>query len=166
MGYALFTARKMNLTTKKNAYNMQLQRINRQQEELTKEAARFSKQQAAKDHKQNVESNAIEAQNKMLGLAGDAAKTFGGGTGMVIGLGIDAFTQGVTQMNDFKNNVIDTKQEIETTAFEEELSYKQTQLDIEKTKIETLLQAADAELQAIDKQQEQAIKNSTPKYTA
>ena len=154
MGYALFTARKMSLQSKVNQYNLQLMQIANKETELTQKTARLQKR-----------NNRIDAaQNKGSAVAKIGGTIVGGVFGGILGAGIgSSLGEG---FGDLANSAIDKGQQAYTEYQETELARQQQELDTEKQRINTLLNAAQNELQQVEKAEESAIKSSTPQYVA
>ena len=88
----------------------------------------------------------------------------GGVFGGILGAGIgSSLGEG---FGDLANSAIDKGQQAYTEYQETELARQQQELDTEKQRINTLLNAAQNELQQVEKAEESAIKSSTPKYVA
>ena len=138
MGYALFTARKMSLQAKVNNYNLQLMKLSNEETKLTNQSALFQKFNNAVDSGQNVGS-----------LVGGILGGVGGN--LISGIA---------------NFAIDSAQNKANEARQTQLANKQKQIDTEKQRLTTLLNAAQNELQQVEKAEESAIKNATPKYCA
>jgi len=64
------------------------------------------------------------------------------------------------------NGGIDALQSQSDDAYAAQMNAKQKQIDTEKQRLTTLLNAAQNELQQVEKAEESAIKSSTPKYVA
>lgn len=134
MGYALFTARKLNLTTRVNQLNAQLMSISQQQMDL-------ANQQSAYESAYSLRSATAYSQ-----LASDYAA----GT-----IDEKAFEAGKAQQS-----VFSTQSDAQIQA----LASKQNALDIQRESLETQLNAAQSDLESVEKAEGDAIKNATPGY--
>ena len=138
MGYALFTARKMSLQSKVNQYNLQLMKLSNEETKLSQQTAL----------RQQVNNSVDSAQS----VGSLAAGLFGGGAGSLV--------SGVA------NFAIDRVQSKADEAYQTQLAAKQQAIDTEKQRLTTLLNAAQAELQNVEKAEGEAIKSSAPQYVA
>ena len=143
MGYALFTARKLSLNTRLNNCNAKLASATEREYALSQTI--FAKQQALS---QRVNKENLEA--------------------------LQAYTAAISQEGADKDQAkadLDEKMkeiEIASTMDNAEifgLNQQQTMLDMEKKNYETQLKAFQNELEAVQKSEESAIKNSTPKFS-
>ena len=152
MGYALFTARKLSVTTRLNNCNANLMSITEKEYALT--ASIFAKQNAsALDSTKASQEAYAKYETAMNGLAGMDSSTDEYKT---------AKTNAETALNkaiadiDVKSAMSDA--EIQT------LNQQQTMYDLQKKNLETQLNAYQNELDAVEKAEENAIKGSTPKF--
>lgn len=144
MGYALFTARKMSLQAKVNDYNAQLMKI-------SNEETRLANQTAARQQVKNAVSSGVGIGSQLLSL-GVGMETGSMELGQLAGTGLkQAYNMGSS---------------IGDEAYNAQMTAKQKALDTEKQRITTLLNAAQNELQQVEKAEESAIKSATPKYVA
>lgn len=139
MGYALFTARKLSLQARVNNLNAQLMSISNQQDALTNQIT--GKQTAANLRTANASANAYSIFANSSQSASDSATL-----------------QKTLAQNELANTLSNT--EIQG------LQAKVNALDTARESLETQLNAASNELQAVEKAEESAIKNATPKYVA
>lgn len=154
MGYALFTARKLSLQAKVNNYNLQLTKIQNEQDKLTQKIARQQGKNDAIDAAQTKGKGAGSVIGGVLGFA------LGGVVGSAIGSTIGKIGGSIV------NAAIDKRQEKDTENSQENLAIQQQKLDREKGRIETLLKAADTELHKVEDAETKAIERSTAKYVA
>ena len=136
MGYALFTARKMSLQAKVNDYNAQLMK-------LSNEETKLANQSAARQQLRNSVDNGQSAGSLLANLI-----------------------PGGKIVSTIANFAIDSAQSKSDEAYSMQMNAKQKAIDTEKQRITTLLNAAQNELQQVEKAEESAIKSSTPKYVA
>lgn len=141
MGYALFTARKMSLQAKVNQYNLKLMQLANKENELTNKTAL----------RQTI-NNSVDKAQSTANLACNIGDFFtGGATSAVAGVA---------------NFAIDTIQNKSDEAYQTQLAAEQQKIDTEKQRINTLLNAAQNELQQVEKAEQSAIKSATPQYVA
>lgn len=141
MGYALFTARKLSLTSKVNQMNAQLMSISQRQMDI-------ANQIATKESANALRTSATNAQAYSVFEAS-------------INNGEDATKAQATLDKSLADNAA------KTTLYDveiQQLEARQTQIDLNKQNLETQLTAAQKELEAAEKAEESAIKNSTPSY--
>ena len=139
MGYALFTARKMSLQTRVNQLNAQLMAISNQQDALT----------------QKITNNQMQTN---LGIAKKNADAYS------VFLKSDQGTSASAKLNKTLSD-----NELTSTLSNVQIQGLQSQVDILDTarqSIQTQLNAAQQELSQVEKTEESAIKNATPKYVA
>ena len=154
MGYALFTARKMSLQAKVNQYNLQLMKLSDKENQLTQKTAALQQR-----------NNRIDAaQNKAQFASKMGGALVGGVLGGVLGIGIGSDLGGA--IGSGINKITDKGQQAFTEYQQNELAREQTALDTEKQRLNTLLTKAQNELSQVEKAEESAIKNATPKYVA
>lgn len=134
MGYALFTARKLSLTSRVNQLNSQLMQISQQQMNL---ANSYSAQQM------------IGSMNQSSSIS-DAASLFQQGE-----ISSDIYRAKVDQAN-----ADATKENAQLSA----IAAQQNALDLQRETLETQLTAASKELESVEKAEQDAIKNATPSY--
>lgn len=139
MGYALFTARKLALQSRVNNLNAQLMAISNQQNALTDQIT--NKQMMSDLRSANAAANAYS----IFQSSGQSDK--------------DTAT---LQSTLAQNEKAKTMSNIEIT----NLQSKVNALDTTREALETQLNAASNELQQVEKAEESAIKNATPKYVA
>lgn len=156
MGYALFTARKMSLQAKVNQYNLQLMQISNKETELTQKTARMQQAHNRIDAGQNAGSFLAQVGGAIGGFVLSGCNPAGAVAGYKLG--------GVA--GDGINTLTDKAQSAARQYQETELARQQQELDTEKQRINTLLNAAQNELQQVEKAEESAIKSSTPQYVA
>lgn len=141
MGYALFTARKLCLNARVNNLNAQLMTISNERDSLTRQIS--AKQNAA---------NLRTAQAKA-----DAASVYA-----------DAITNGGDKdaaKTTYEQTIADNEVEATMSNFDiAALQSKDDALDNQQKSIQTRLTAAQKELEAVEKAEESAIGNATPKY--
>lgn len=134
MGYALFTARKLSLTSRVNQLNAQLMQVSQQQMNL---ANTYSAQQM------------IGSMNQSTSIS-DAASLFQNGE-----ISSDMYRAKVEQAN-----ADATKENAQLSA----IASQQNALDLQRETLETQLTAASKELESVEKAEQDAIKNATPSY--
>lgn len=139
MGYALFTARKLALQSRVNNLNAQLMAISNQQNALTDQIT--NKQMMSDLRSANAAANAYS----IFQSSGQSDK--------------DTAT---LQSTLAQNEKAKTMSNIEIT----NLQSKVNALDTTREALETQLNSASNELQQVEKAEESAIKNATPKYVA
>ena len=141
MGYALFTARKLSLTSKVNQMNAQLMSISQRQMDIANQIATKESANALRTSATNAQAYSVfEASIKN---------------------GDDATQAQATLDKSLADNAA------KTTLYDveiQQLEARQTQIDLNKQNLETQLTAAQKELEAAEKAEESAIKNSTPSY--
>lgn len=144
MGYALFTARKLALTSRVNQLNAQLMSISQQQMNLANQIS--AKQQANNLRTSTANANALSVfQNAVSGNYDEAT-----------------FNQAQLAYNSTvaQNTVASTMSDAEIQL----LNDQDNALDMQRETLETQLNAASQELESVKKAEEQAIKNATPSY--
>ena len=139
MGYALFTARKLALQSRVNNLNAQLMAISNQQNALTDQ---ITNKQMMSDLRS---ANAAATAYSIFQSSGQSDK--------------DTAT---LQSTLAQNEKAKTMSNIEIT----NLQSKVNALDTTREALETQLNSASNELQQVEKAEESAIKNATPKYVA
>ena len=137
MGYALFTARKLALNSRVNSINAKLACISNQRNNLTNE---IQAQQLATTMRENAATKTALEKYYADGGEGDFSL--------------------------FAAKAKDTDAEARDSIRLLDLQQKDGLLDIQQKSLETQLKAAQEELQAVEKAEESAIKNATPKYCA
>lgn len=139
MGYALFTARKMSLQAKVNQYNLKLMQLANKETELTN-----------KTTLRQTLNNSVDKAQSTANLACNIGDLFtGGATSAVAGVA---------------NFAIDTIQNKSDEAYQTKIAAEQQKIDTEKQRLNTLLNAAQNELQQVEKAEQSAIKSATPQY--
>jgi len=141
MGYALFTARKLSLTTRVNQMNAQLMSLSQRQMDLANQIATKESANALRTNSANAQAYSVFA----------AAVESGGDT-----------TQAQAALN--KTLSDNSSKTAMDDAEIQQLEAKQTQIDLQRENLETQLNAAQQELQAVEKAEQSAIKSSTPGY--
>ena len=139
MGYALFTARKLALQSRVNNLNAQLMAISNQQNALTDQIT--NKQMMSDLRSANAAANAYSIFQGSCQSDKDTA---------------------TLQSTLAQNEKAKTMSNIEIT----NLQSKVNALDTTREALETQLNSASNELQQVEKAEESAIKNATPKYVA
>ena len=139
MGYALFTARKLSLQTRVNQLNAQLMAISNQQDALT----------------QKITNKQIETNLKIANSNTKAYSIFASSS---------QSTADSTKLNKTlsDNELASTLSNVEIQG----LQAKVDVLDTTRQSLQTQLTAAQNELSQVEKTEESAIKNATPKYVA
>jgi len=141
MGYALFTARKLSLTTRVNQMNAQLMSLSQRQMDLANQIATKESANALRTNSANAQAYSVFA----------AAVESGGDT-----------TQAQAALN--KTLSDNSSKTAMDDAEIQQLEAKQTQIDLQRENLETQLNAAQQELEAVEKAEQSAIKSSTPGY--
>ena len=139
MGYALFTARKMSLQAKVNQYNLKLMQLANKETELTN-----------KTTLRQTLNNSVDKAQSTANLACNIGDLFTGGAASAVA--------GVA------NFAIDTIQNKSDEAYQTKIAAEQQKIDTEKQRLNTLLNAAQNELQQVEKAEQSAIKSATPQY--
>ena len=150
MGYALFTARKMSLTARVNQMNAQLMSISQKQMDLANQIS--TKQNASNLRVANANQQAYSVFKQDL----EKAYNSGSENSSDIAKTLEA-TLNETLAN---NSILTAMSDAEIS----QLSEQQNILDMQRENLETQLNAAQQELQAVEKAEESAIKNATPGY--
>ena len=146
MGYALFTARKLSVTTRLNTCNAQLASNTEQTYTLTSNI--FAKQSQAALDSSMASQKAYKAYEDAVSKDGatDDDKTKA-----------DAALK--TALAKAEQKSAQTNNEIQ------QLNLEQTRLDQQKKRLETQLNAYQNELSNVEKAEETGIKNATPKFS-
>lgn len=144
MGYALFFARKLELTARVNQMNAQLMAVSNEQFNLTNQIS--AKQNAA--NMRMASANAAAAANYASAVSNSTDQN-------AISTARAAYDSAIAQ-----NSVFGTTSDAEISG----LQAKVDALDLSRKTLETQLNAAQNELQSVEKAEESAIKNSTAKY--
>ena len=121
---------------------------------LANQSALRQKMRNAADNGQNTGSVLAKVGGGIIGLA------LGGVAGAALGYKAG---DGVSTI---ANAVIDGAQSKADDAYAAQMNAKQKAIDTEKQRLNTLLNAAQNELQQVEKAEESAIKSATPKYVA
>lgn len=139
MGYALFTARKLSLQTRVNQLNAQLMAISNQQDALTQKITNKQMETNLKIANSNTKAYSIFASSSQS-------------------------TADSTKLNKTlsDNELASTLSNVEIQG----LQAKVDVLDTTRQSLQTQLTAAQNELSQVEKTEESAIKNATPKYVA
>ena len=161
MGYALFTARKMSLQAKVNQYNLKLMQIANKENELTNKTAARQAVNNAIDNGQNTAKTAGSTLGTIAG--GVVGGLIGGIPGALLG---STLGSSAGEVVDLVNSGVDAGQNKAELAYQTEIAAEQQKLDTEKQRINTLLTAAQKELTDVEKLEQTAIQNSSPKYVA
>lgn len=141
MGYALFCARKLSLTARVNSLNAQLMIISNQQMRLADQAA--AKENAANLKANSQKMKAIQTYKSALDGAADSAAA----------------------QNEYQEALANIDKESMMTDLDiQGLKMQENALDLRRKSLETQLQAAQEEMKAVEKAEENAIKDATPKY--
>ena len=146
MGYALFTARKLSLTTRLNNCNALLASNSERTNALT--TSIFAKQSEADMKKINANIKAYNEYEKAMDAAGDDEKKQN-----------DAQTELTTALNNAEKESTMSNIRIQM------LQQQQNVLDQEKNRLETQLKAYQQELESVEKGEEAGIKSATPKFS-
>ena len=141
MGYALFTARKLSLTTRVNQMNAQLMSLSQRQMDLANQIATKESANALRTNSANAQAYSVFA----------AAVQGGGDT-----------TQAQAALN--KTLSDNSSKTAMDDAEIQQLEAKQTQIDLQRKNLEAQLNAAQQELESVEKAEQSAIKSSTPGY--
>jgi chromosome segregation ATPase len=145
MGYALFTARKLSVSTRLNTCNSQLASNTERAYTLT--SSIFAKQSQSALDSSVASQNAYKAYEAVITQDGvtEEQKTAADST--------------------LKKALADAEVKSAQTNTEiQALNLDQTRLDQEKKRLETQLNAYQNELDGVEKAEETAIKNAAPKY--
>lgn len=137
MGYALFTARKLALNSRVNSINAKLACISNKRNSITNE---LQAQQVAATMRENAATKSALENYYAAGGEGDFSL--------------------------FAAQAKDTNAEAKDSIRMLDLQQQDSLLDVQQKSLETQLKAAQEELQAVEKAEESAIKNATPKYCA
>lgn len=141
MGYALFTARKLCLNARVNNLNAQLMTISNERDSLTRQIS--AKQNAANLRTAQAKADAASVYADAIKSGGDKD---------------DAKTT-------YEKTIADNEVEATMSNFDiAALQAKDDALDNQQKSIQTRLTAAQKELEAVEKAEESAIGNATPKY--
>lgn len=150
MGYALFTARKLSVTTRLNSCNAQLMSLTEKEYSLS--SSIFAKQNASA---LNSTKASQEAYTKYANTVN----------------GLDSTSENYNSAKkDAENELNKALAEIDTqTAMSDaeiqELNQLQTNYDLQKKRCETQLNAYQNELESVEKAEQNAIKKSAPNFS-
>ena len=150
MGYALFTARKMSLTARVNQMNAQLMSISQKQMDLANQIS--TKQNASNLRVANANQQAYSVFKQELEKAYNSGSENSSDTAKTLEATLNETLA--------KNSILTAMSDAEIS----QLSEQQNILDMQRENLETQLNAAQQELQAVEKAEESAIKNATPGY--
>lgn len=151
MGYALFTARKLSLTSRVNQMNAQLMKISQQQMNLANEISK--KEQAnnlALSSKNNQALSVFQSAVSGLDASGDS----------------NVYNKAFTEAQNAYNSAL-SQNTVDSTMSDADIDALRDQdnmLDLQRESLETQLTAAQEELNAVKKAEGEAIKNATPTY--
>lgn len=145
MGYALFTARKLSVTTRLNACNAQLTSNTERTYSLTNTI--FAKQSKAALDSSLASQKAYKAYEDVVSKDGVSE---------------DEKTKADAALKTALAKA--EKESTQSNAEIQQLNLEQTRLDQEKKRLETQLNAYQNELGNVEKAEESGIKNSTPKF--
>ncbi len=143
MGYALFTARKLSLTTRLNQSNAQLMSNSERANSLT--VSIYAKQSASALDKATKSQEAYKEYSSAIQGADETAKS-----------------EAQAVLNEALAE-IDTQSAM-TDAEIQQLNMQQTCLDQERERLQTQLNSYQNELESVEKAEEEAIKNAAPKF--
>lgn len=151
MGYALFTARKLSLTSRVNQMNAQLMKISQQQQNLTNEISKREQANNLATTSKNRQALSV-FQEAVSGLdaSGDSS----------------VYNQAFTEAQNTYNSALsqNTVDGMMSDAEIDSLRDQDTMLDLQRETLETQLTAAQQELESVKKAEESAIKSATPAY--
>ena len=154
MGYALFTARKLSISTRLNMCNANLACNTEKTYSLSNSI--FVQQSKRDLELSTATQNAYSVYEKAVT---DANSTYGSETEK-----INAATSQAESVLQKALKEAELKQ-TQTNTQIQQLNQKQTLLDQERQRLQTQLNAYSNELSNVEKAEESAIKNSTPKFS-
>lgn len=167
MGYAIFTARKLMLTNRINQLNARIMQLSQQQQTLADNAARLERAMANTRNIfssiGNIFQSAISMQQmsalQALSQNPDPTKAQ------------QMLTQALSGQNNFMSSPAGVSLMLTNQCLEmvnsnklQEIKNAENEIELQRKSLETQVQAARAELEAVEKQEGQEIKNSAPKF--
>ena len=173
MGYAIFTARKLMLTNRINQLNFRLMQLSQQQMTLSNNAAKLERALANQKNVFQTIGNiyqtslTMQQQAYSTSLFNAAQKN-----GTVDATMMQQFaTLGLNGMFNFATTplgmmmgMMQQQQEAANQSRLQQIKDIENEIELQKKSIETQLKAAQAELQEVEKAEENNIKNSAPKF--
>ena len=178
MGYAIFTARKLMLTNRINQLNFRLMQLSQQQMTLSNNAAKL--QRALANQKNvfqtigNIYQSGLTMQQQAYqqGLMAALKQSSGDTSNPIFVQAMQQYsTLGLNGQFNFATTnlglVLGMMQQQQEAVNESQLQQVkdiENEIELQKKSIETQLKAAQAELQEVEKSEENNIKNSAPKY--
>lgn len=176
--YAIYTMRKLMLTNRINTLNAKLMEISQKTQDLAAYGANISDGFITPEEAANSPASLFKRQSLYMtttvqnawnqaSVATQTYLTMNQGTNAMVGNTIDP-TGTTTNPNQALLNQAYFKQAMEAAAKNEEKKIEviEKELDQQRLKIETQLKAAEAELEGVEKAEDQGIKASAPKYLA
>lgn len=161
MGYALFTARKLMLQTRLNQMNYRLMILSQQQQDMTQQTAGIQMMNSFR-----ASQNSIFAYNEY-----DKAKAaLSTGTMIKDGQSVPVDQAYIdTKTKDLQDTLNHQLNDLQLQSKEDTLRLQTTatvgnQIDLEMKKLDSQIKETTAEMESVEKAEEQAIKASAPKY--
>jgi len=152
MGYAIFAARKIMLTSRINNLNWRIMCLSQQQQSLSDISGRMQQYFGTMSMMMGSQNNSIW---QAMGLGNQWA----GGNGLdmnSIANNAYAYMNGM-QMQQAQINML-------SQAMLQPVAAQENQIELERKRLETQLQAATKELEKVESAEEKQIENSAPKY--
>lgn len=177
MGYAIFTARKLMLTNRINQVNFRIMQLSQQQQSLAQAAGDKQRCIAWAKNMFSTIGNSLTSgiQMNMMGMSNSIMSNLGIKQGDTLTdeqqkqmqaemekemkksylamAGTQNFFNGLSQMIDFS-----TQNELRN------INNMENQIELERKNLETQVKAMTAELESVEKAEDNAIKNSAPKF--
>lgn len=170
MGYAIFTARKLMLTNRKNQLEFRIMQLSQQQQTLANNAANLERAMANyKTMFQNI-GNIFQTaySTQMSQLYSQAGITAGtgalpGNLGNIFSMGMAGANfmatpmgMSISMMSQYIDAVNNSKMQ--------QVKNMETNIELQRKSLETQLNATVKELESVEKQEEKEIERSAPKF--
>lgn len=167
MGYAIFTARKLMLTNRKNQLEFRIMQLCQQQQTLANNAANLERAMANyKSMFQNI-GNIFQMQNQMKQNAQlaqyqngnlDSSQLPSLLQGIAAGANFMATAEGMA-INLFSQNL-----DAINNSKLQQIKNMESNIELQRKSLETQLNATTKELEAVEKQEDKEIERSAPKF--
>ena len=173
MGYAIFTARKLMLTNRINQLNFRIMQLSQQQMTLSNNAAKLERALANQKNVFQTIGNIYQtsltmqqqAYTSSLFNAAQKDGTVNASTMQQFAtLGLNGMFNFATTPLGMMMGMMQQQQEMVNQTKLEQIKDMENQIELERKSLETQLKAAQAEMQEVEKAEENQIKNAAPKF--
>lgn len=151
MGYALFTARKLMLQNRLNQFNYRMMMLQQQRNQVVDQASNMEIMNSMRSTVNNI--FAYDQTSKLYdNMLGSGNQT-------------DIQGQMAKLQNDLQTNLLKNQLTAQSDAMKlKSVQAVENQIDMEMKKLETQVKETTAEMESVEKAEENAIKQSSPKY--